>query len=110
MNEVGFWDFFSGLGEGFGEGGVVGEDDEAGGGAVEAAGEVELRCPWFIDQVDDGFVSGISRGRENAGGLVEEEITRSVCLKHFTTGGEVIEFSERKCAVGDELVVEYDLS
>lgn len=110
MKEVGFWDFILGLGEGFGEGGVVGEDDETGSGAVEASGEVEFGCPRFVDEVDDGFVGGIGGGREDAGGFVEKDDAAGFCLEDFSGSGEVVEFPEGKGGFGDELAVEKNVA
>lgn len=71
-NVVAFGCFFLGAGERFGEAGVVGEDDEAGGGAVESPGEMEFVGPWFVDEVDDGAVFGVGGGANDSGGFVEE--------------------------------------
>lgn len=94
MDEVGFRDFVFRACEGFGEGGVVGEDDEAGGGAVESAGEVEFVSPRFVDEVDDGFVGEVGGCGEDAGGLVKEDYSSGFFLEDFTGGGEVVEFPE----------------
>ena len=90
-DEVGLGDVGPGLGEGSGEGAVIREDDEAGGGAVEAASEVEIGCPGLVDEIDDGAVLEISGGAYDPGGLVEENVARRAGLQRATFEGDRFE-------------------
>lgn len=94
LDQVGFGDVVFGRGEGFREKGIVGQNDEPGGGAVESAGEVEFAGPWLIDEVDDRAMGFIGGGGENADGFVEKKVARGAGLEDFAVGGEVVEFSE----------------
>ena len=71
---------------------------------------MELGCPWFIDQVDDGFVIWILGGGEDTCGLVEKDDAASVGLEHVTGGNEVIEFAQRCGSVRDRIAVKDDLA
>ncbi len=110
MDEVGFGDVVFGGGEGFRETGVVGQNDQPGGGAVESAGEVKFLRPGLIDEIDDCAVIFIGGCGEDTDGFVEEEVAGGAGLEELAVGGKVIEFSERNAAIGDGLVVEVDLS
>jgi len=106
VDEIGFGDLVFRAGEGFGEAGVVGEDDESRGGAVEATGEVEFAGPGLCDEIDDGFVFPICGGGENAGGFVKQDDSPGVSLEGFAGGGYVVELSNFDGAVGGDLTVE----
>ncbi len=59
LDEVGFRDVIFWGGEGCGKTGIVSEDHESGGSAVESAREVKFGCPGFVDQIDDRAMSFI---------------------------------------------------
>lgn len=71
---------------------------------------MELVYPWFVDEINDRAMSFIGGRGEDADGFVEEKVARGAGLENFSLGREMIEFSEREIAIGDEFVVKEDLS
>lgn len=70
-DEVAFGDVAVGEAEVLGDVAVVGEEDEAGAGAVEAAAEVEVVRNFWREEVEDGGEVGVAAGAEDACGFVE---------------------------------------
>jgi hypothetical protein len=108
LDEVGFGDVAFGLGEGFGEAAVVGKDDEAGGEAVEASGEVEFAGPGLGDEVDDGGVLGVLGGADVSGGFMKDEVSGLLSTERLAGEHDVVKGVEETVAVAFDAVIDED--
>jgi hypothetical protein len=90
FDEVGFGDVEFGIGEAFGELGVVGHQEEAGGVEVEPADGGEEGADVFQQVVDGGAAFGILKGGEVAFGLVEQQIEGLGDLERAAVEGDFV--------------------
>jgi len=78
FDEVFFGDVRAGFGEFLGEGAVVGEEEEAFAGVVEAADRVDAFGEWTEELHYGGAAFGIADGGDVAFGFVEHEVDRAL--------------------------------
>lgn len=83
LDEIGLGNFILGIGEAFGELGVVGEDEESAGVKIEAADGGNEIVDAGEEVVDGGSSFGILVGSEVALRLVEQEIKRLLRAEGF---------------------------
>ena len=111
FDEVGFFDAGGGAGEGVGEFAVVGHEEEAFAGVVEAAdGEDALAS--FEEVGDGGAVFGIAGGGDVALGLVEDEVAGTLgAVEELAVDADVVVGGVGFGAeLGDGLAVDLDAS
>ena len=111
LDEVGFRTLESLLSDALGPAAIVGEQGEAGGGAVEATGDVKGVLVGVVDQIDDGLVLGIGGGTDDSGGFVEHEVERADSgLDHVGVEQDLREAIHFMGGIRDRLMVDGDSS
>jgi len=110
FHQIFFGDVGAGFGEFLGEGAVVGEEEEAFAGVVEAAHGIDTFRERAEKLHDGGAAFGIADGGDVAFGLVEHEINRALSgLDGFAVDGDGIGVGIGFGAeFGDDLAVEGD--
>ena len=100
----------AGFGEFLGEGAIVGEEEEAFAGVVEAADGIDAFCKRAEELHDGGAAFGIADGGDVAFGLVEHEIDRALRgLDGFAIDGDGVGIGIGFGAeFGDDLAIERD--
>jgi hypothetical protein len=110
LYEVGFGDFVSWLGEALGKIAVVSQNDEACGGTIEPACEMQLPYPRLMNDIDDGEMLWIAGCREDTARLVKHQVTRNFRLHCLSRYGDVIKFPDQHGAIIYHGVIEQNFT
>ncbi|MCY1351929.1 hypothetical protein D9M69_382090 [compost metagenome] len=88
---------------------VVGDQQQAGGGEVQAPTQVQLVLVGLVEQVEHGGMLRVLGGADVTGRLVEHEIARRLAgLEHALVQFHTIELADFDAAVSDRLAVHPD--
>ncbi len=97
------------MGEATSEVAVVGEEQQAGGVAVEPADGIDALWTGAVDEHHHGFaVLGVVDGGDEAFGLVEEEVAFALAVEGFATVFDHVAFVNLEAHLGDYFAVDGD--